>query len=81
MAAAGALWRARPSRAIRWARHHAWRFAILPGVMCAVIALVLSVVTGSDLYHAVVGSLWHGGVVYGLSGLAGVISRSRRRDP
>ncbi len=30
VAAAGALWRARPSRAIRWARSNPWRFAVMP---------------------------------------------------
>src|SRR5215471_4842230 len=34
VAAAGALWRARPSRAIRWARSHPWRFAVFPAVAC-----------------------------------------------
>ena len=41
VAAAGALWRARPSRAIRWARNNPWRFAVLPALACAAIALVL----------------------------------------
>ena len=45
VAAAGALWRARPSRAIRWARSNPWRFAVVPALACAAIALVLSVVT------------------------------------
>ena len=32
VAAAGALWRERSGRAIRWARANPWRFALLPGV-------------------------------------------------
>ena len=35
VAAAGALWRAKPSRAIRWARSNPWRFAVLPAIACA----------------------------------------------
>jgi hypothetical protein len=79
VAAAGALWRARPSRAIRWARSNPWRFAVLPAVACAVVALVLSVVTGGGMIHGVLSGLWHGGVVYGLTGVAGVASKSRKQ--
>src|ERR1700685_1210454 len=46
VAAAGALWRARPSRAIRWARSNPWRFAVVPALTVAAIAFVLSMVTG-----------------------------------
>jgi hypothetical protein len=79
VAAAGALWRARPSRAIRWARSNPWRFAVLPAVACAVIALVLSVVTGGGMIGGVLSGLWHGGIVYGLTGVAGVASKSRKQ--
>jgi hypothetical protein len=78
VAAAGALWRAKPSRAIRWARSNPWRFAIVPAIACAAIALVLSVVTGGGIIHGVLSGLWHGGVVYGLTGVAGVASKSRK---
>jgi hypothetical protein len=78
VAAAGALWRARPSRAIRWARSNPWRFAVLPAIACAAVALVLSVVTGGGVIDGVLSGLWHGGVVYGLTGVAGVTSRSRK---
>jgi hypothetical protein len=78
VAAAGALWRARPSRAIRWARTNPWRFAVLPAVACAAVALVLSVLTGGGIIHGVLSGLWHGGAVYGLTGLAGVASRSKK---
>jgi len=78
VAAAGALWRAKPSRAIRWARSNPWRFAIVPAIACAAIALVLSVVTGGGVIHGVLSGLWHGGVVYGLTGVAGAASKSRK---
>jgi hypothetical protein len=80
VAAAGALWRARPSRAIRWARSNPWRFAVLPALACAAIVLVLSVVTGGGIIHPVFSGLWHGGLVYGLTGVAGTVSKSRKRN-
>jgi hypothetical protein len=78
VAAAGALWRAKPSRAIRWARSNPWRFAIMPAIACAAIAIVLSVVTGGGVMSGVLSGLWHGGVVYGLTGVAGMASKSRK---
>ncbi len=80
VAAAGALWRARPSRAIRWARSHPWRFAILPAIACAAIALVLTVVTGGGVLHGAVSGLWHGGLAFGLTGVVGMASKSRQKD-
>jgi hypothetical protein len=80
VAAAGALWRARPSRAIRWARSNPWRFAVVPALACAAIALVLSVVTGGGIIDPVLSGLWHGAVVYGLTGVAGATSKSRKRS-
>jgi hypothetical protein len=79
VAAAGALWRARPSRAIRWARSNPWKFAVLPAVACAVVALELSVVTGGGMIDGVLSGLGHGGAVYGLTGAAGVASKSRKQ--
>ena len=79
VAAAGALWRAKPSRAIRWARSNPWRFAVLPALSCAAVALVLSVVTGGGIIDPVLSGLWHGGLVYGLTGAAGVLSKSRKQ--
>jgi hypothetical protein len=79
VAAAGALWRARPTRAIRWARSNPWRFAVMPAVACAAIALVLSVLTGGGIIDPVLSGLWHGGLVYGLTGMAGAVSKSRKR--
>ena len=78
VAAAGALWRARPSRAIRWARSNPWRFAVLPALACAAVALVLSVVTGGGVIHPMLSGLWHGALVYGLTGAAGVFTKSRK---
>jgi len=78
VAAAGALWRARPSRAIRWARSNPWRFAVLPALACAAVALVLSVVTGGGVLDGVLSGLWHGGLGYGLTGVAGMATRSRK---
>jgi len=80
VAAAGALWRARPSRAIRWARSNPWRFAVMPALAAAAVALVLSVVTGGGVFHGIVSGLWHGGLVYGLTGVAAMASRSRQKD-
>jgi len=80
VAAAGALWRARPSRAIRWARSNPWRFAVLPAIAAAAVALVLSVVTGGGVLDGVLSGLWHGGLAYGLTGVAAMASRSRKSD-
>jgi hypothetical protein len=79
VAAAGALWRAKPSRAIRWARSNPWRFAALPALACAAVAFVLSMVTGGGIIDPVLSGLWHGGLVYGLTGVAGLASRSRKQ--
>lgn len=80
VAGAGALWRAHPGRAMRWARSNPWRFALLPGAAAAVVVFVLSVLIGSS---GVIGgtftALWHGAVAYGLTGVAGSIAGGRRR--
>jgi hypothetical protein len=78
VAAAGALWRAKPSRAIRWARSNPWRFAMLPAAAVAAVALVLSVLTGGGIIDGVLSGLWHGGVAFGLTGVAAMTSRSRK---
>ncbi len=80
VAAAGALWRAKPSRAIRWARSNPWRFAVLPAVAVAAVALVLSVLTGGGVIDGVLSGLWHGGLAYGLTGVAAMTSRSRKSE-
>ena len=79
VAAAGALWRARPSRAVRWARSNPWRFAVVPALAVAAIALVLTLVTGGGIIDPVLSGLWHGAVVYGLTGVAGATRKSRKR--
>jgi hypothetical protein len=78
VAAAGALWRARSGRAARWARSNPWRFAVLPAVAAAAIALVLTVVTGGGFFHGILSGLWHGGAVYGLTGAIGAVGKSRK---
>jgi hypothetical protein len=78
VAAAGALWRTRSGRAVRWARANPWRFAILPGVAAAAIALVLSVLTGGGILGGIFSGLWHGAAVYGVTGAAGMFSKSKK---
>jgi hypothetical protein len=79
VAAAGALWRRGSGRAVRWARSNPWRFAVLPALACAGIVLVLSIVTGGGIIHPVLSGLWHGAVVYGLTGAAGAVRKTRKQ--
>ncbi len=79
VAAAGALWRG-SGRAARWARSNPWRFAVLPALAAAAIALVLTVVTGGGVLHGVLSGLWHGGAVFGLTGAIGSVSKSRKQS-
>jgi hypothetical protein len=80
VAGAGALLRSNPGRAIRWARTNPWRFAVLPGAAAAVLVFVLSVMIGSSgMLGGAFTALWHGAIVYGLTGAAGAVARSRRR--
>ena len=78
VAAAGALWRQRSGRAIRWARANPWRFALLPGVATLAIVFALSIVLGGGIAGGALAGLWHGAVAFGLTGGAGVAARSRR---
>jgi hypothetical protein len=78
-AAAGALWRARSGRAARWARSNPWRFAILPALAAAVIALVLTTVTGAGFLHGILSGVEHGGIVYAVTGAVGALGKSRKR--
>jgi hypothetical protein len=73
VAAAGALWRERSSRA------NPWRFALVPGVAVAAIVFVLSVVLGGGIVGGVLTGVWHGAITFGLTGGAGTLARSRRR--
>lgn len=79
VAAAGALWRSGSGRAVRWARSNPWRFAVLPALACAAIALVLAIVTGGGVIHPVLSGLWHGAVVYGLTGAVGAVRKTRKQ--
>ena len=79
VAASGALLRERSTRAIRWARANPWRFALLPGVTCAAIVFVLSVVLGGGLVGPIFAGLWHGAVTFGLTGAVASYARGRRR--
>jgi hypothetical protein len=78
VAAAGALWRARSGRAAQWARNNPWRFAMLPAVAAATIALVLTVVTGGGFLPGMLSGIWHGAAVYGLTGAIGSVGKSRK---
>jgi hypothetical protein len=80
VAAAGALLSSRSGRALRWARANPWRFALVPGIAVAAIAFVLSVVLGGGVFGAVFSAAWHGAGAYGLTGLAGTVGGSRRRN-
>ena len=79
VAAAGAMWRARSGRAGLWARNNPWKFAVLPAVAAAAIALVLTVITGGGMLHGILSGLWHGGAVYGLTGAIGSVGKSRKQ--
>jgi len=78
VAGGGALWRARRSRAASWARRNPWRFAIAPGVAAAIIVFALSVLDSGGVLGSVFTALWHGALAYGLTGLAGSVTRPRR---
>ena len=52
---------------------------MLPALACAAVVLVLSVVTGGGIIHPVFSGLWHGGLVYGLTGAAGMVNKSRKQ--
>ena len=80
VAAGGALLRTKAGRAARWARNNPWRFAVLPAVAAAAIALVLTVITGGGMFHGVLSGLWHGGAVFGVTGAIGAVGKSRKPD-
>jgi hypothetical protein len=79
VAATGALWRAGSGRAVRWARSNPWKFAVLPAVAAAAIALVLTVVTGGGFLHGMWSGVWHGGAVYGITGAIAAVGKSRKQ--
>jgi hypothetical protein len=78
VAGAGALLRSRSSRALLWAQRNPWRFAVFPGLACAIVVFVLSLVDNGGLLGSVFTGLWHGAAAYGLTGLVGSVGRPRR---
>ncbi|HEX9034091.1 MAG TPA: hypothetical protein VF834_19800 [Streptosporangiaceae bacterium] len=82
VAGGGVVVRKRAGRAARWARSNPWRFAVLPGAAAAVVVFVLSMVLGSGaLLGSAFTAAWHGAVAFGLTGVAGVVAGSVRREP
>lgn len=80
VAGGGVMARGRASRAVRWARRHPWRFALVPGVATAAIVFVLSVILGTGgLFGDIFTSLWHGAIAFGATGAVGVITGGRDR--
>lgn len=81
VAGGSVVMRDRPGRAVRWARRNPWLFAVLPGVATAIVVFVLSVLVGSSgMLGGGFTALWHGAVVYGLTGAAGAVGSRRRRS-
>ena len=78
VAGAGSLLRSRGSRSLRWAQRNPWRFAAFPGVACAMVVFVLSVIDSGGVFGSVFTGLWHGAAAYGLTGLVGSVGRPRR---
>jgi len=80
VAAGGAALSGRSGRAMRWARQNPWRFAVLPGVACAIVVFVLSVMLGGGgMIGGTFTALWHGAAAYGLTGVAASVGRGRKR--
>lgn len=78
--AGAALVRARAGRAARWVAAHPWRFAVVPGLSVAVLALLLTIVTGGGALGAIWAAAWHGAAVYGLTGAVGTVAgRGKKR--
>jgi hypothetical protein len=78
VAGSGALLRSRQSRALSWAQRNPWRFAAFPGVACAIVVFVLSILDGGGAFGSTFTALWHGAAAYGLTGLVGSVGRPRR---
>jgi len=78
VAGGGALLRSRRSRALTWAQRNPWRFAAFPGIACAIVVFVLSMVDSGHMLGSVFTALWHGAAAYGLTGLVGSVGRPRR---
>ncbi len=79
VAAAGALIRARNTRALAWALRNPWRFALMPALACAAVVLPVALVLGgAGIFGAVFSAFWHGLLVYGITGAVGSLRRSPR---
>jgi hypothetical protein len=79
VAGGGAVLRSRGGRAMRWARNHPWRFAMLPGAATLIVVFVLSTLLGGGFIGPVFAGLWHGAITYGLTGVAGTMAGARTR--
>lgn len=79
VAGVGALIRARRGRAMRWALRHPWRYAVAPGIACAIVVFALSVALGGGVPGSVFAALWHGAAAFGLTGVAGSMATVGRR--
>ncbi|MEP7023592.1 MAG: hypothetical protein ABJB47_07210 [Actinomycetota bacterium] len=79
VAAGGAARSNAAGRTMRWVRQNPWRFAVLPGVACAVVVFVLATVLGHGFVGPAFSALWHGAIAFGLTGAAGSMRRTRRR--
>jgi hypothetical protein len=78
VAGAGALVRSRRSRALRWARSRPWRFAVAPGLACAIVVFVLSVIDSGGVLGSAFTALWHGAIAFAATGAVGTVVRPRR---
>jgi hypothetical protein len=78
VAGGGAVLRSRPGRAMRWARQHPWRFAVVPGAATLIVVFALSVLFGGGIIGPAFAGLWHGAIAYGLTGLAGTVAGGRK---
>jgi hypothetical protein len=78
VAGAGALLRAKHSKALLWAQRNPWRFAFFPGAACAIVVFALSMLVDGGVFGSIFTALWHGGAAYGLTGLVGSVGRPRR---
>jgi hypothetical protein len=79
VAGGGMLVRGRRSRAVAWARRNPWRFALLPALATSMVVYVLVVILGSSgIVGGALSALWHGAIVYGLTGITGSVAGRRR---
>jgi anti-sigma-K factor RskA len=79
VAGAGVMLRERSGRAARWARQNPWQFALMPAAATAVIVFVLSIIFGNGLFGDAFTALWHGAIVFGVTGVAGSLAGRKDR--